>query len=69
MKNHIHDPASTTSLEKEFALREIMQRDRRVLASRALKGDSERRAKISATLKSHTCAEPPRPQPGSIAHA
>lgn len=69
MKNHIPDPASITSSEKESALREIMQRDRRVLASRALKGDEERRAKISATLRSHTCAVPQRLQAGSNAHA
>lgn len=67
MKNHIPDPTSITS-PKESALREIMQRDRRVLDSRALKGDEERRAKISAALRSHTCTEPRLPQAGSYAH-
>lgn len=56
MNSHVPIPQSITS-RKEIALREIMQRDRRVLASRAYGADEERRAKISAARKA-TCAVP-----------
>jgi hypothetical protein len=52
-KNHKLDSPSITSFE-EIALREIMQRDRAVLAARQQRPDFEeqqRRASISATLK------------------